>query len=128
MTEKTSDARTVLVVDDRATTRQILTYTLETAGYRTIEAADGFKAVELAMDRRVDLIVLDIMLPGMDGLKVLERLRGEKKTKEIPVIAVSARSQKEDILKTMEAGADAYIVKPFDKDTVLEKVGQLLKS
>ena len=128
MTGKTSDARTVLVVDDRVTTRQILTYTLEAAGFRTIEAADGFKAVELAMDRRVDLIVLDIMLPGMDGIKVLERLRGEKKTKEIPIIAVSARSQKEDILKAMEAGADAYILKPFDKETVIDKVNQLLKS
>ena len=128
MTGETPDSLTVLVVDDLATTRQILTYTLKSAGYKTIEAGDGFQAVQAAMDRKVDLILLDIMLPGMDGLKVLARLRGEEKTKMIPIIAVTARSQKEEIIKTMEAGADGYIIKPFTQETVLEKVRMLLKS
>ena len=128
MTDDNPDTKTVLVVDDLDTTRQILTYSLENAGYRTIEAADGFQAVKAAMDRRVDLILLDIMLPGMDGLEVLKRLRGEEKTKEIPIIAVTARSQKEEIISTMEAGANGYIIKPFTQETVLEKVKQFLKT
>ena len=127
MTDDNPDAKTVLVVDDLDTTRQILTYSLKNAGYRTIEAADGFQAIQAALDRHVDLILLDIMLPGMDGLEVLKRLRDEEKTKNIPVIAVTARSQKDEIINTMEAGANGYIIKPFTKETVLEKVKQFLK-
>ena len=128
MTQENSRERTILIVDDLVTTRQILTYTLQAAGYRTIEAEDGFKAIQQAMDRRVDLILLDLMLPGMDGLQVLERLRGEERTKKIPIIAVTARNQKEDILNTMKSGADDYIIKPFTKETVLEKVGLFLEA
>ena len=94
MTGELSDSRTVLIVDDLATTRQILTYTLTSAGYRTLQAADGLQAIQLAADHRVDLILLDIMLPGIDGLKVLERLRGKPETKAITVIAVTESHQK----------------------------------
>jgi DNA-binding response OmpR family regulator len=104
----------VLVLDDEAAIRLICRINLRDAGLEIVEAADGETGLSIARAERPDLILLDIMLPGMDGWAVAEAFAADSKTAEIPILFLSARSDEADQLRSYEAGAVGYITKPFD--------------
>ena len=101
---------TILVVDDEPAIVDVLTYNLEKAHYRVLVARDGLEALEQARHEKPDLIILDLMLPGMDGLEVCRALRREG---ELPIIMLTARDEEIDRVVGLELGADDYVVKPF---------------
>jgi DNA-binding response OmpR family regulator len=112
----------VLVADDDPVVRSIVVMNLEEEGYQVLEAADGDEALSLARRAVPDLVVLDVMMPGLDGLDVLSILRGHPNTADIPVVLVTARSADRDILDGWKAGAAYYLTKPFDLDDLLRYV------
>ncbi len=104
----------VLVVDDDPNIRELIVETLSSERFRPIEARDGKEALLICERERPDIIILDVMMPGMDGLEICLRLRGELITSHIPIILLTAKGMLEDKIKGMETGADDYITKPFD--------------
>jgi DNA-binding response OmpR family regulator len=122
---KTSHA-TVLVVDDEPTIVEVVARYLERAGYETLEAGDGIEALRLAELRRPDLIVLDVMLPGVDGIEVLRRLH-ERPGTPVPVILLTARGEEPDRLVGLRRGADDYVVKPFSPAELVARVDAVLR-
>jgi two-component system response regulator ResD len=118
--------RTVLVVDDEPTIAEIVARYLERAGYETATAGDGPEALRLAADRRPDLIVLDVMLPGLGGLEVLRRL-GETDGPRTPVILLTAKGEQDDKLVGLRDGADDYVVKPFSPRELVARVDAVLR-
>ena len=116
--------KTVLVVDDEAKIVQIARDYLEHAGFTVISAGDGNTAVALAKDKQPDLVVLDLGLPGLDGLDVTRAIR---KTSEMPIIMLTARGEETDKLVGLELGADDYIVKPFSPKELVARVRTVLR-
>jgi len=117
----------LLVVDDSVTTRSLEKSILEAAGYEVVTAADGEAGWKLLQERDVDLVITDIEMPRMDGFELTEAIRRSKRSHELPVILISARSSDRDKARGIEVGADAYIVKStFDQKELLEALGQLL--
>jgi len=116
--------KTVLVVDDERQIAQIATDYLRHAGYEVVTAGDGAKALELARARRPDLVVLDLGLPGLDGLDVARTLRRES---DVPIIILTARVEESDRLLGLELGADDYITKPFSPRELVARVKAVLR-
>ncbi len=104
----------ILVVDDEPNIRELITDTLTAADFEVLEARDGREALTLSAKEMPDLIILDVMMPDLDGLEVCRRLRGETLTNHIPVIMLTARGMLDDKLKGIDSGADDYLTKPFD--------------
>ncbi|MDD5560681.1 MAG: response regulator [Candidatus Omnitrophica bacterium] len=121
-----SDLKKILVVDDEKAIVEMLTMRLEANGYQVISAADGQEGLDKLRSERPDLIILDLMLPKIDGYKVCRILKFDEKYKHIPIILFTARTQEIDIKLGEEVGADAYIMKPFEPDILLGKVAELL--
>jgi len=119
-----SPARTVLVVDDEPTLVAALKYNLEREGYRVLTAADGGAALDVARSRRPDLLVLDLMLPVMDGLEVCRALRREM---SVPILMLTAKGEEIDKVVGLEIGADDYVTKPFGMRELLARVRALLR-
>ena len=117
--------RRVVVADDDPDIVDILTFNLTTAGYDVETASDGAEAFDLVSATLPDLVVLDVMMPKMDGLEVLAALKGEEATREIPVVMLTAKASDSDQWAGWEAGADYYITKPFDLDELLRFIGYL---
>jgi DNA-binding response OmpR family regulator len=117
---------TILVVDDDADIRRFVEMNLRLEGYRVMSAADGAMALAMASTDVPDLVLLDVMMPGMDGIEVVRRLKSDVATAAIPVILLSAKAQATDISGGLEAGADDYITKPFDPLELLDKVAALI--
>jgi DNA-binding response OmpR family regulator len=117
----------VLVVDDEAPIRLICRLNFRTAGLATLEAADGETGLALARSKRPDIILLDIMLPAMDGWRVAEELAADSATAEIPIIFLSARSEQADERRAYEAGGIGYVAKPFDPPALAETVSAVLE-
>jgi DNA-binding response OmpR family regulator len=115
---------TVLVVEDDATLAMTLRYNLERAGYRCLVAADGGRALELARQERPALVLLDVMLPGMDGIEVCRRLRAES---TVPIIMLTARAEEIDRVVGLEVGADDYVTKPFSMRELIARVRAALR-
>ena len=118
---------TILVVDDEPAIRTILEYQLTQAGYRVATAADGEEALAYLADELPDLVLLDVMMPGLDGHAVLARLRADSRTQHLPVVMLTAKGERAHVLQGLEAGANDYIVKPFARDEQLLRVGNLLE-
>lgn len=114
---------TILVCDDDPNLRELVRAVLGSR-YRFVEAADGTEALELARDDRPSLIVLDVMLPGLSGIEVLEELRASDDLKDIPVVVITAWSHAE--IDVQVAGADRFVSKPFDPDDLTAAVEELL--
>ena len=114
---------TILVCDDDPSLRELVRAVLG-PGYRFIEAADGIEALALAREERPELIVLDVMLPGLSGIEVLEALRGDEGMKAIRVVVITAWSHAE--IDAQVAGADRFVSKPFDPDELSTAVEELL--
>jgi DNA-binding response OmpR family regulator len=121
--EKTA---TVLVVDDEPTIVEIVGRYMERAGFETYTAPDGYKALDVATEHRPDLVVLDVMLPGIDGIEVMERLQ-ERPGQPIAVILLTARGEESDRLVGLRNGADDYVVKPFSPAELVARVEAVLR-
>ena len=118
--------KTILIVDDEKDLVSMVKMRLEAVGYNTIEAYDGQEALNKAQNENPDLIILDLMLPKMDGYKVCRMLKFDSRYKSIPIIMFTARVQDSDKELGQEVGADAYVTKPFEAEVLLSKVKELL--
>ncbi|MFA5276392.1 MAG: response regulator, partial [Candidatus Omnitrophota bacterium] len=117
----------ILVVDDQLQNIELLEAYLVPQGYEVFRASSGEEAMEKLSNNSIDLVLLDIMMPKMSGLEVLEKIRVNEKTKAIPVVMVTALKETEDKVKALEAGCDDFISKPFDKVELLARVKSILK-
>jgi len=120
-------AKKILIVDDEVQLVEMIKMRLEASGYEIIFAHDGQDGLDKAKKEKPDLMILDLMLPKIDGYKVCRMLKFDEKYKQIPIILFSARAQDEDKKMGEEVGADAYITKPFDPQALLGKIKELLK-
>ena len=118
--------RKVLVVEDEAELTGAIRIRLEQAGYEVLTAYDGQEGLEKARAENPDLIILDLMLPKIDGYKVCRMLKFDEKYKKIPVVMLTARAQEKDEDLGYEVGADAFITKPFKYQVLLAKIAELL--
>lgn len=120
--------RKILVVEDDPSALRLVGYTLEQEGYQVITASDGLEGVRKARDEHPDLIILDIMLPGLDGYEVCQQLRKEPETAKLPILILSAKAREIDKDTGLKIGADDYLTKPADPSTIVAKVKALLAS
>ncbi len=118
--------QTILVVDDELNIRNILDFSLNAEGFNVVSASSGAEALDVAAKRKPDLIILDVMMPNGDGFSTCEKLKEDSDTKNIPVIMLTARTDREDRARATEVGADIYITKPFSPQRVVESVQSLL--
>ncbi len=118
---------TILIVEDEKDIVKMLDYNLKKEGYRILVAHDGEDAIDLANTKRLDLILLDLMLPGMDGLEVCKALKGESKTALLPIIMLTAKSQESDKVVGLELGADDYVTKPFSPRELIARIKAVLR-
>lgn len=122
-----TDKLKILAVDDSPTMRRIIINTLKRAGYENvIEAADGKDALAKMAVEKPNFIITDWNMPEMDGLAFVTKIRSTAEYKELPVLMVTTRSVKDDIVDAMKAGVNSYIVKPFTPQTLKEKIDQIL--
>jgi two-component system alkaline phosphatase synthesis response regulator PhoP len=117
----------VLIVDDEHAIRLVCRLNLQNAGFEALEAADGETALALARSEAPDLILLDIMLPGLDGWCVAEELAADPQTREIPIVFLSARADPVDVRRGHQLGGVGYVTKPFDPGAVAEIVETTLE-
>ena len=117
----------ILLIEDETDLVMTMRFRLEDVGYEIIVAVDGQEGLDRAQDGNPDLILLDLMLPKVNGFKVLKTLKADARYSKIPVIIFTARAQAADKKIGEELGADAYITKPFDADMLLAKIKELIK-
>jgi len=121
-----SEGPLVLCADDDEDILSLVSLRLRRAGFEVATASDGDAAIEIARDRRPALAVLDVMMPRRTGYEVLAELRGDEALRDMKVILLSARVQESDVTRGLEAGADAYLAKPFKAQDLVAKVQELL--
>ena len=114
----------IMVVDDEMHIRELVRFYLDKAGFDTIEAANAEEALDIVENQYIDLAVVDIMMPGMDGFELVEQMR---QYREFPVIMLTAKSQSKDKLRGFSLGIDDYVTKPFDPDELMARVKTILK-
>jgi two-component system, OmpR family, phosphate regulon response regulator PhoB len=117
----------VLVVEDEAAIATMLRYNLEKQGYRVAEASDGQEALTRIQEQQPDIVLLDWMLPLMSGIEVCRQIRRKPSTRDLPVIMVTARTEDQDAVRGLNTGADDYITKPFNIDSLLARMRALLR-
>ncbi|MCC2667564.1 MAG: Response regulator consisting of a CheY-like receiver domain and a winged-helix DNA-binding domain [Armatimonadetes bacterium] len=117
----------ILTVDDEVNIRRLVEVNLQRAGYRVTTARDGVEALDSIRGERPDMVVLDVMMPRMDGFEVLKRLRLDAETAELPVIMLTAKAQDADIFRGWQSGADCYLTKPFNPTELLAFVRRVLE-
>ena len=118
---------TILIVDDEEDIRELLQFNLVKEGYDVILADTGERSLELAKNKNPQLIVLDLMLPGIDGLSVCKKLKSEPKTASIPIVMLTAKGEESDIVTGLEIGADDYVTKPFSPKVLIARIRKLLR-
>ena len=121
------DSKNILVVEDDLDIRELISFNLQNEGHQVFEAKDGEAGIDKAREKLPDLILLDLMLPGIQGLDVCRIIKSDQETKETPIIMVTALGQEEDIVKGLETGADDYITKPFSIKVLIARVNAVLK-
>lgn len=114
----------ILIVDDEERIRNVIKTYAKNENYQTLEAADGYEAIELVKENKIDLIILDIMMPKLDGFETLKRI---KKIQDMPVIMLSARNEEYDKLYGFELGVDDYVTKPFSLKELMARIKVILK-
>ena len=119
-------AKRILVVDDEARVVAVIQKRLESAGFEVITAMDGTEALMKARSEKPDLILLDLILPKLNGYQVCSILKRDSSYKQIPILMLTARSQENDVDEGMRVGADAYMLKPFKGDMLLDQIERLL--
>ena len=118
---------TILVIDDEKDLIELLSYNLGKEGYDVIVANDGQSGLDVVKKHRPDLVVLDIMMPGLDGLQVCQRLRADPRTGRVPIIMLTAKATETDRIVGLEVGADDYVTKPFSPREVIARVKAVLR-
>jgi len=116
----------ILVVEDEKFARDILNFTLSSEDYDISLAEDGLEALNKASSNNYDLIIMDVMMPNIDGYEACRRLKADEITKSIPIILLTGRAQKGDILKGVQAGADDYLLKPYKLQDLLNRVNKYI--
>ena len=121
--------KTVLAADDNEDILALVAFRLERAGYRVLQARDGDEALRMVMDSRPDMVILDLMMPRLDGYEVTRRIRAadDEATRRMPVMLLTARAQEADVSRGFEAGADDYLRKPFSPQELLARVQAMLE-
>ncbi|HON91141.1 MAG TPA: response regulator transcription factor [Sedimentisphaerales bacterium] len=117
----------ILVVDDEDDIRELVQWNLDREGYRVLTCETGEQALAVARSKIPDLIILDLMLPGIDGLEVCKRLKADSGLSQIPVVMLTAKGEESDIVAGLELGADDYITKPFSGKVLVARVRRLLR-
>ena len=117
----------ILVVDDNEANRDIIATRLETHGYQTLQAADGEQALAAVKQHRPDLVLLDVMMPNLDGIETCRRLKGDATLPFLPIILVTAKVDSKDIVAGLDAGADEYLTKPIDQAALVARVRSVLR-
>ena len=117
----------ILIVDDEEDVLELVRYNLSKEGYRTETAISGEEALTKARTKLPDLIILDLMLPGVDGLQVCKNLKSDAKTENIPVVMLTAKGEETDIVTGLELGADDYVTKPFSPKVLIARVRRILQ-
>jgi DNA-binding response OmpR family regulator len=112
----------VLIADDDPDILALVSFRLERAGYEVVQARNGEEAVQVALARRPDLAVIDVMMPRIDGYEATRQLRQQEETSRMPIILLTARVQEEDIARGFDAGADDYVRKPFSPQELSSRV------
>ena len=121
------ETKTILIVDDEEPIRQLIKYNLEREGFKTLQACNAIKALEKTLSEKIDLIILDLILPDMSGLEVCRILKNDAKTTCIPVVMVTAKTEDADIVYGLEIGADDYVTKPFSPKILIARVKSVLR-
>jgi phosphate regulon transcriptional regulator PhoB len=121
------EARKILAVDDEQDILELLSYNLSKDGFEVITAADGEDALKKIMEKNVDLVLLDLMLPGMSGIDICRILRNDSQTKNLPIIMLTAKTEEVDRIIGLEIGADDYISKPFSPRELVARVKAVLR-
>ncbi len=116
------DKKTILVVDDEEDIMELLVFNLQKEGYNTLQAYDGVTAVEMAINEKPDLILLDVMIPKLDGISVCKKIRYALNISNIPILMISAKDTESDKIVGLEMGADDYITKPFQIREVMARI------
>jgi two-component system, cell cycle response regulator DivK len=124
--DKSADPPLILLVDDYQDGREMYADALTFSGFRALEASSGLEALQLAIDRLPDLILMDLSLPGMDGWEVTSRLKKDSRTKHIPIIALTAHALTEERERAEQAGCDGFLAKPCLPDELLTEVKRVL--
>ncbi|MGH8182534.1 MAG: response regulator, partial [Rhodanobacteraceae bacterium] len=117
----------ILIVEDEASIRDMVAFALRKADMEVVHAADARAALVAIADTPPDLILLDWMLPGMTGLELARRLRGEQRTAEVPIVMLTARGEEMDRVNGLEAGVDDYVVKPFSTRELVARIKAVLR-
>ena len=123
----TMEKPVVLVVDDEEDLVELVRYNLEQSEYDVRTACSGLEAVQAVAEDPPDLIVLDLMMPGVDGLQVCNQIRASEKTQHIPILMLTAKGDERDVVQGLEAGADDYVTKPFSVQVLLARISALLR-
>ncbi len=118
---------TILVVEDDQDIRILLSETVLDLGYDVLEAADGGSGFRRALEEHPDVILLDVMMPVMDGFEVLAKLKEHAEVHSMPVIMVSARGQEQDVMRAMRGGAWGYVIKPWNQDDLESKINNAVE-
>lgn len=121
------EQRKILIVEDEESLLKLESILLTTRGYNVTGVSDGLTALREVEENRPDLVLLDIMMPGIDGFEVCRRLKENTKTKSIPVVMLTAKKSSADQARGVEVGADAYVTKPFKSGRIIEIIEGLLK-
>ncbi|MCP4416045.1 MAG: response regulator [Chloroflexi bacterium] len=117
----------ILVVDDEHMTRNLLRLMLERSGFTVLEAENGTKALEMVEEHLPDVLLLDVMMPDMDGFTVCERVRNQRETAAIPIVLLSARTSTDFLQRGMDAGANRYLGKPVSRDKLVRVLNEVLQ-
>jgi DNA-binding response OmpR family regulator len=125
--QQTTNKRTVLVVDDEKDLVDLITYNLQRNGYDVLCALNGTEALELAQKHVPDLVLLDLMLPGIDGTEVARRLKADARTAQVPIIMLTAKGEETDVVVGLTLGADDYVTKPFSMKILLARLSSVMR-
>ena len=116
----------ILIIEDDRSASRLMEYAFEHEGYEVVVAANGVEGLAKALQDEPDLIILDVMLPGIDGFEVCQRLRSEERTLNLPILMLSAKGQEADRLAGEKVGATEYLLKPIDPDDLIARVSNFL--
>jgi len=116
----------IVIAEDERDIRELVTFTLQFAGHQVVATSNGEEAVEAVLRERPDLVIMDVRMPRMTGYEASRRLKTMPETKDIPVVFLSAKGQEAEVQEGYEAGAVAYILKPFSPDELIQQVAKIL--
>jgi len=116
----------ILIIDDEPEIITLTRMMLQKAGYDVIEAESGKEGLEILKKEKIDLVLLDVVMPGMNGWEVCRKIKADENLRQIPVVMFTVYNSREDIIRSRECGADTYLSKPFDREELLDVVRRLL--